>query len=684
MNELSKIRKNGVDYGIKDSTAREAIKELKQNVAQDVIDALSKFDVEGDFVQIEPKSGSTINVVSEFSNHANNQGTWTDGRFRLNQAVSANLFDSVTAFGGAGKTVTKNGVTVTINEDGTFTIDGEWTGTAPEQILSASSTIRNMFFFPPGIYTVDKNIIYGAQDIVGDDYYGNRMGGSYMESATFRLASFSIMVSPGEVFHNEVRSLAFVRGTALPTNDHKYVGKTYVAQMTDAKALDTGVINWNTGEVFDVDGNLVETCTVTPSEIIAMDGTNYLYTGDGAVHATGEKAGISSSTSNSGAEEAFDPYVWGLPVLALKGNAGAMSKDVSVDLEYQYGMMSGTCSVKWQGSSSLAYAKKNYTVKFDNAFEAATGWGAQKKYCLKANYIDHSHSRNIVNAKLWGQIVKSRASVPAELADLVNGGAVDGFPVLLMLNDKFMGLYTFNIPKDAWMMGMGDGTSQCILCAGNACPTNYFRASATLEGEKDLEIEYITNEDDTAWAKTSVNNLINACINSNGSDLDTTIASMLDLQSAIDYYIFCVLIEGEDMVGKNYILATYNGTKWYFSAYDMDCTHGLYWDGTKWLQADNVPTFKYYATMHRLMELIKANKADAVKARYAELRRTVLSESNVATLFANFAGQIPKAVYMQEAKTWPMIPHTSTNDIAQIRDYYRMRVALADKWIEEI
>ena len=378
----------------------------------------------------------------------------------------------------------------------------------------------------------------------------------------------------------------------------------------------------------------------------------------------------------------FNYKAYGLPILYMKGDISSMTKDVEATLTYVYGDRTGTLTCKWQGSSSLTYQKKNYTVKFDNAFEVVEGWGAQKKYCLKANYIDHSHARNIINAKLWGQIVKSRSTVPTKLANLVNGGAIDGFPCIIVMNNEFLGLFTFNIPKEGWMYGMGSGTQECILCADAWTDATGFKANAVVD--EDFSLEYVTNENDKGWVTTSLNRLINACVNSNGSDLDTTVAQYLDWQSAIDYYIFCVLVEGADMTQKNYLLSTFDGTKWFFGAYDMDCTYGLHWNGGSWLAADNTPSFAEYANVHRVMELIKLYKKDALKARYAELRETVMSESNVATMFANFCGQIGKPVYLEEAKKWPMIPNTSTNDVAQIRDYYRMRVAYADKWMEQL
>ena len=385
---------------------------------------------------------------------------------------------------------------------------------------------------------------------------------------------------------------------------------------------------------------------------------------------------------NIGVED-FDCEVWELPILRLTGSTEGMSKDNAVTLNYEYGERSGTCTCKWQGGSSISYEKKNYTIKFDNAFEAVDGWGEQKKYCLKANFIDHSHARNLVSAKLWGEIVAGRSAVPTELSGLPNYGAVDGFPVIITLNGEFHGLYTFNIPKDAWMFGMGSGTQEAIICADKWVDATGFKAQALVDGS-DFELEYVTDENNAGWVATSLNRLINACINSDGTDLDTTIAQYVDWDSAIDYFIFTVLLAGQDMTCKNYILATFNGTKWYFSAYDMDSTYGLYWDGKSFIHAGVTPTFELYAGSHRLMELIATYKKSALKARYAQLRGWIMSEDNVAYRFGNFISAISSPVLMQDVKKWTTIPSTTVSNATQIRDYYRMRVAYADKWMEQL
>lgn len=515
----------------------------------------------------------------------------------------------------------------------------------------------------------------------------------------------------------------------------------------------------------------------------------------------------------------LDYAAYGLPVLKLTGDTTGMSKDNAVTLAYEYGDRSGTCEVKWQGSSSLSYPKKNYTIKFDNAFEASDGWGEQKKYCLKANYIDHSHARNVVSAKLWGQIVKSRGGVTAityetleesnevysfengvltarsinlaglyylkdfsvpeggytltceaffpegatnlevtvrgyrvdtnvqtgylnktvsaagewvslefktiwaagsstliclqgsvadgvkfrniqvsdqnssavytfapsgsELQSLPNGGAIDGFPCVVALNGAFHGLYTFNIPKDGWMFGMGEGTSEAVVCADTHCDATKFKGAALVDGT-DFELEYVTDEDNAAWVATSLNTLISAVMNSDGTDLDTTVAEYLDWQSAIDYLIFVALLRGGDMTDKNYLLATFDGVKWFFSAYDLDSTYGLYWNGKAIEPATTGVLISTYAASHKVMELIKTYKTAELKARYAKIREAIMSEDNVALEFLNFVGLIPTAIYDEDVRKWPTIPSTAVSNPAQILNWYRMRVQVIDAEIEAL
>lgn len=406
---------------------------------------------------------------------------------------------------------------------------------------------------------------------------------------------------------------------------------------------------------------------------------------------------LSATAASAFGNLKFNPTVYCLPVLYLTGDIApiAVSKDNKVTLSYVYGDRSGTCTLKGQGATSYKKAqalvnegkagKFNYTINFDTAFEAADGWGVQKKYCLKANWIDHSHSRNVVTAKLWGAIVKSRANANANLSGLVNGGAVDGFPIVIMLNGEFHGLYTFNIPKDGWMMGMVEDTTktQALVGANDHELATQFKGELAGD-ESDFELEFVSDETNSAWVTTSLNRLINACINSWGGDLDDVVAQYLDWDSAIDYYIFIVAIKGTDMVDKNYLLSTFDGAKWHFTAYDMDSTYGLNWDGSGLTRAVSNVNFEECATTHRVWELIKRFKTNALKARYNELRSNVLSETRICQYFENFAWAMPSPVLLEDVKLYPTIQGSGVNGIDQIGRWVRQRLEACDKWINAL
>jgi hypothetical protein len=404
--------------------------------------------------------------------------------------------------------------------------------------------------------------------------------------------------------------------------------------------------------------------------------------------------GGSGQDGKDGKDYTFDPTVYSLPVLYLTGDISpiAISKDNKVTLSYVYGERSGSCTLKGQGATSYKTAqslvnagkkgKFNYTIKFDTAFEAKEGWGAQQKYCLKANFIDTTHSRNIVSCILWGMSVKARSTVPTELSNLPNGGAIDGFPIIIMLNGNFHGLYTWNIPKDGWMFGLVEDATktQAIVGADDHTSATKFK-EASMSG---FEVEFVSDEDNADWVTTSMTRMISAVMNSNGSDLDTTVAQYLDWNSCIDHFIHTVVDKAFDCVDKNYLLVTFDGVKWYMSAYDRDSIHGLSWDASGTSRPVSNVSFLECAETVKVYELIKRFKTNALKARYKELRSNILSESRIMEKFENFAWAIPSPIMLEDVKLYPTIKGSGVNTIDQVGRFVRQRLARCDEWIDAL
>ena len=86
-----------------------------------------------------------------------------------------------------------------------------------------------------------------------------------------------------------------------------------------------------------------------------------------------------------------------IPKLYFEGNIDWMFEktDVrSITFKYDDGknVTKGYATLKVQGTSSLGYDKKNYTINLyadaehEEKLKIDLGWGAQNKYCLKANW----------------------------------------------------------------------------------------------------------------------------------------------------------------------------------------------------------------------------------------------------------------------------------------------------------
>lgn len=395
-----------------------------------------------------------------------------------------------------------------------------------------------------------------------------------------------------------------------------------------------------------------------------------------------------------------EPESYDMPKVFFNGDKPTNKTSVHATIEYisKTEHFKAYVDIKCQGNSSMAYPKKNYTIKMFSDEAKTTklkkdfkGWGKQSKFCLKANYIDHSHARNIISAKLWGQVVKSRNdfdTLPEELKSSPNYGAVDGFPIKVYYNNTYEGVYTWNIPKDGWMNNMDDKLdTHCILCSEEYVSGCFRSANASLWSDELHDVM-------PANIVTSFNNFQNFVINSSDDEFKTGLSTYADVNSLIDYYIFQYVICGLDSMGKNQLFFTYDGIKWIASSYDMDSTFGLYWNGQSFVSAKyrmqedyesgKNTSSNYNGEGNLLYVRLEQIFYNEIKARYAELRAGVLSYSNIVNEFERFMDTIGKDLYAEDLTIYTGIPSGNTNNIQQIRNYTRDRLTYVDTQIEAL
>ncbi len=361
------------------------------------------------------------------------------------------------------------------------------------------------------------------------------------------------------------------------------------------------------------------------------------------------------------------------PTLYFTGNMDKMNdkKDVR-DITFKYrsrdGIVEGSATIKVQGSSSLAYDKKNYTIKFSNAMDV--GWGKQKEYCLKANWVDKTHCRNVVTAKLVGEMQGKYGLFT--LAP--NGGAVDGFPITVYINGEFHGVYTMNIPKAAWQFGMDeDNPNHIVICGEEWCDETYFKAVP--QGFNNWSVEVGEEDDDTLL---KVQRLFEFVKNSSDAEFKSKFSSYLNLDATINYYILMRFACMRDNYGKNMLLATYDGKVWFPSLYDLDTTWGTRWDGLS-LDGDYTKGWILGTGGNLLFEKLERCFKKEIAERYFDLRKDVLNPAHIKEMFDSFYAKIPKDALKQEEQKWASVEGKLRGyDLNQIKEYIDFAVEKFD------
>ena len=321
-----------------------------------------------------------------------------------------------------------------------------------------------------------------------------------------------------------------------------------------------------------------------------------------------------------------------IPRIYLEGDISAMEtkEDVrSIRIRYEDGRNSfrGHAELKIQGMTSVAYDKKNYTIKLfkdakhNNKLKVNFGWGSENKYCLKANWVDKTHARNIVTANLYTDIQNKYGVLNTAPAN----GATDGFPVEVYDNGTFLGLYTLNIPRDAWMYAMErNNPNHIAVCAEDWYPANLF------EEMPDFTSWAIENGTPDEQTLDKLNVLFDFVINSSDEEFRDRFEDYIDLDAALNYYVLSDFAYLRDNRAKNMVMVTYDGVKWYPVLYDLDTSWGVRWNGLEVMDYENTP---FYMEICRLWARLRKCFPNELAERYFELREDLLTKESIMARF---------------------------------------------------
>lgn len=315
-----------------------------------------------------------------------------------------------------------------------------------------------------------------------------------------------------------------------------------------------------------------------------------------------------------------------------------------------------------QGTSSAHFPKKNLNIEFctDDTYDTDIflkigDVRPHAKWVYKANYIDHSQVRNLTGYRLWKQMQDLRSGYPAKDidnyyvgktgVDAINtqaSGHPDGATCVTYVNGQFYGLGTFLIGKRnenynldktnpdhiAFNFAPGDDQDKTIRLLMNELE------EGTFELRHPKKYTPLVTQRFAEFA--AVNDLPQA-------EFDVAIRNVLDTRNVVDFYLHNNMIGNWDAQINNTQCVTWDGVHWYFFPYDLDqifvkgtaigdvmrgTQNGFYW--TK--------VYKTYET--------------EIKARYAELRKTIFTLKSFDDLFKRITLGIPLEFYLAEQAKW--------------------------------
>lgn len=382
-----------------------------------------------------------------------------------------------------------------------------------------------------------------------------------------------------------------------------------------------------------------------------------------------------------------------VPKVYINGVIPTTKDDVLAELTY----ISSTetfhsyITIKCQGTSSMSYPKKNFTIKlFEDADRSIKlkknfrDWGAQNKFCLKANYIDCTHARNIICARLWSAACDTRENLNERLAAAPNNGAIDGFHIKVYANGVYQGLYTWNIPKDGWMFDMDDNGNEAIYCCEVQTAAGQFRQEI-LADESDWSLEYPDADEVNASVLEGFNNLVHVVMDTTDDEFIAQLPTVLDMEAAIDYYLFCYYFCALDQLGKNMLMVTYDGgATWIPSAYDNDSTWGSYWDGNSMVAYNYACPEQYECSASLLWERIETLFGERLYQRYLELTGTngPWSLANIITTIERFYDIPRNELYAEDVAVYSEIPQNV--NLRNMRTFMANRKSYVDTCLYEI
>lgn len=381
------------------------------------------------------------------------------------------------------------------------------------------------------------------------------------------------------------------------------------------------------------------------------------------------------------------------------------------DSSYQENIKS---RVRWAGSSTAEpdRLKHNFHLKFyneDGSKKNMSFFGLRSDFHwrLDAGQIDFSRVRNRVSKDIWAAF--STPPYYAEQEPKTVRNYVRGEFVEVFLNDNYMGIYCLNEHMDRQQLKLKQydyenkvfhgGLWKAMKWTNATLFDNLPGVNARRKNWDEFYVKYPNIDDVSPTNFKTLYQAVKFVKKSSDQEFLDSAAYYFDIPVFRDYYLFLILLQGIDNIGKNVYFACYDTAvdkKLTLAVWDMDCTQGQFYDNLggnyhhvwvgpqRSLRTNELASHKVF---HRLDELDPTFHGLATE-RYWELRNSIFHPDSIVARFNNYFNEIKICgADRREVARWSNSSDLGghelnfTNEIQYLRYWWTYHIAYLDNTV---
>lgn len=362
-------------------------------------------------------------------------------------------------------------------------------------------------------------------------------------------------------------------------------------------------------------------------------------------------------------------------------------------------------SIRIRGGSTANLAKKSYRISLtmeslgENTRAnqiSLLGMRQDDDWLLYAPYNDQEKVRNVFNMNLWTQTCGMRNYKGVQTG-------IEYKYLELFVNGAYAGLYALGYPMDEKALGIDKMANENLykkVYYGNISEFAYHKNTRDEEFVNGYDVKTIESMDENdIYERWRV--LLTYYQNVAGSvDDNQMLLRMIDIENAIDLYLFLGLIQGVDNVQEGQIKNMYmlireddGMLKMTYAPWDMDLT----WGNTYCSEQEENYVYPYRITAEKNIcasfgpfnQLLLNGTTDIMEqifVRYRELRAGGWSDEKITELLDAYEADIyDSGAYRRELKRWPKSTQANPEDkLSVFKQYVLERLHIVDEYYLEL